>query len=57
MVMQNYGFPGNEFLCKYVNVDKLGISVSTKIPVGTLCETNLLLILELQPSRPSPILK
>ena len=55
--MQNDGFPGNEFLYKYVNVDILGISMSTKIPVGTLCVTNPLFIFQVQSSRPSPILR
>ena len=56
-VMHSYGFPGNDFLCKYVNVDLLGIFMSTNIPVGTSCETNPLLILQVQPSRPSPTLR
>ena len=47
----------NVFLCNYVNIDILEISMSTKIPVGTLCETNLLLMLQVQPSRPSPTLR
>ena len=56
-VMHSYGFPGNVYLCKYVNVDILGIFVSTKIPVGTLCEMNPLLILQVQPSCSLPILR